>query len=660
MGLRLMCALSDTEITFRQLKLTQFLCSFHRHLPPLLIKNIISQANMTSADWPPVDETLPSVEPSSVESSADLFVGDLLGDELIDIYNAAVVGGGDDDDMDGKHFKFSRDFRCVLIESFKLIDLPLHITDIPSLLASTPDIKKEQEEDIDQGAPSHDDGFGAFRSSNSFNDLTILPQPPAASLEPPTSSLPPSIAPHSVVSNEATKKRALEAATAAPAPKRRANPPKKGPTVPAPLKAKAKTQATAPPIPKVIKPNVAKQQGKKDTPNPLTLAKPQPSAIAAKVSHAKKATHTPVAPASAVAPRVPVAAKDARAAKTDAESSSVLSNPPTEADFKNVAQAAVSNLIMNAGSSKPEAAVSGAVITTAKDGTTVDTSTEHVKALTGSNWVSVCSGGDSNSSVTSNSDKMNNRARRQNLTPDERARQNRDRNREHARNTRLRKKAYVEELKRTLTALVAQRDAAELEKRHAAQRELEQREVRFRVIEEFLKLRARNERNFSRWAAILEDRFTFTLPLTDFRDMVQSESSNGFEQVLTGVTEAMEDANHLAEFIQSLSKHDENDEIAFAYSCDRKKFFMDNCHAVLEWTASTHGALKQVRSISQDSYKKFNQANNRHSYFSSFWLTRVLHPNSPSRVVLKLTSAPLPTNCYLFPWHTTLGLSCHK
>ena len=36
-------------------------------------------------------------------SSADLFDGDLLGDELMDIYNAAVVGGGDDgDDMHGE------------------------------------------------------------------------------------------------------------------------------------------------------------------------------------------------------------------------------------------------------------------------------------------------------------------------------------------------------------------------------------------------------------------------------------------------------------------------------------------------------------------------------------------------------------------------------
>ncbi|CAM9795798.1 unnamed protein product, partial [Hapterophycus canaliculatus] len=34
------------------------------------------------------------------------------------------------------------------------------------------------------------------------------------------------------------------------------------------------------------------------------------------------------------------------------------------------------------------------------------------------------------------------------LSKEERAKQNRDRNREHARNTRLRKKAFVEELKK--------------------------------------------------------------------------------------------------------------------------------------------------------------------------------------------------------------------
>jgi hypothetical protein len=54
-------------------------------------------SNMTTSDWSP-DDPIASMEPSS-----DLFDGDILGDELIDIYNAAVVGGGDDDDaMNGK------------------------------------------------------------------------------------------------------------------------------------------------------------------------------------------------------------------------------------------------------------------------------------------------------------------------------------------------------------------------------------------------------------------------------------------------------------------------------------------------------------------------------------------------------------------------------
>ena len=45
---------------------------------------------MASTDWPQVDTIPPMV------SSSDLFDGDILGDELIDIYNAAVVGGSDD------------------------------------------------------------------------------------------------------------------------------------------------------------------------------------------------------------------------------------------------------------------------------------------------------------------------------------------------------------------------------------------------------------------------------------------------------------------------------------------------------------------------------------------------------------------------------------
>lgn len=329
-----------------------------------------------------------------------------------------------------------------------------------------------------------------------------------------------------------------------------------------------------------------------DTPNPLTIAGQQVALNSGIGAHAAKPISKAAASSAAVVtPRVPTKLTEAPIAA--AASPPPLAAAPTEADFKSVAQAAVSNLILNAGNGKAD---SSKKTGTVSDSTSekIDTSTEHIKALTGSNWVAVCAGGDSAQANSASNDKINNRARRQNLTPDERARQNRDRNREHARNTRLRKKAYVEELKRTLTALVTQRDTNELEKRHTAQRELEQREVRFRVIEEFLKLRGRNEVNFARWAAILEENFILSLPHTDYRETIMSDRRQ-FDQVISGVSQVMADSTYFSSFLQTLSKVPAGGvPISFSYNCDRKNFFMDNCTAVMDWTACSSGATSKV------------------------------------------------------------------
>jgi len=327
---------------------------------------------------------------------------------------------------------------------------------------------------------------------------------------------------------------------------------------------------------------------------------------------------------------------------------------PTAADFTAVAQAAVSNLIMSAGA-HPSANASQQNLNSSdiEDnkivakmnpvGSQADISTAHVTALTSSNWVSAVNNNTHNTTHSSAPTLVRNntsiasasthsldqhhsdplapaaKRRRQNLTPDERAKQNRDRNREHARNTRLRKKAYVEELKRTLTELVTQRDATDMEQRRVAQRELEQREVRFRVAEEFMKLRGDNQRSTARWAAILENEFTLILPVTKYRNMVLPASGtpstqgpqqpgaiprqvsvdeNRTEQSLHGVEEAKTDAQHLASFLERLyfpdhqaSTNNPNDairNISIVYDCNRKNFFMDGTSAFLNWTATTH------------------------------------------------------------------------
>ncbi|KAG7370842.1 hypothetical protein IV203_019412 [Nitzschia inconspicua] len=532
-------------------------------------------------EWSQVESSMQDISPTS-----DLFDGDILGDELMDIYNAAVVGGGDDDAMH----------------------------EIPALLGPQAEDGVDDTEDVygthpgaqvADAAAAMDDGFGAFRPSTSFNDLSnlyeskcIAPSSAAAPGTAPSQPLAPVVscvsiaqapAPIAPAAPSATKRKSISSGTP-PAKRRNSSAGKKNGSV-APKK-----KATGSP-----KANLAKES-KNDTPDPLKA-----DLIPAPVISTSTKAVAPVKPVangvSAAPPVVTPAATDIAPAPSQHQTAvansegsppsivtaSVMSMTHTEADFKNVAQAAVSNLIMNVTNGQNEPTKPSSEPPTEN----VDTSTDHVKALTGSNWVSVCAGSDS--SITSNqacNDKQNNRSRRQNLTPDERARQNRDRNREHARNTRLRKKAYVEELKRTLTALVAQRDASELEKRHTSHRELEQREVRFRVTEEFLKLRGRNEANHARWAAILEDNFTLTLPLTDFRNMVHSgESEQKFEQVLTGVSEVMSDSNLCSAFLQGLGKG--HNGISLAYNCDRKNFFMDNCIAMLEFTASSHGATQQ-------------------------------------------------------------------
>ena len=53
---------------------------------------------MSSIEWPSVDTN--GVSFPAIVSSADLFEGELFGDELIDIYHSAVDNGSDPSAMD--------------------------------------------------------------------------------------------------------------------------------------------------------------------------------------------------------------------------------------------------------------------------------------------------------------------------------------------------------------------------------------------------------------------------------------------------------------------------------------------------------------------------------------------------------------------------------
>jgi hypothetical protein len=104
-------------------------------------------------------------------------------------------------------------------------------------------------------------------------------------------------------------------------------------------------------------------QENKDSPNPLTTANPPLQAASGQAVLQKKPvvkTAADGAPTPAiVSPRVQPKLTETDAMSTD-PAPPALSAPPTEADFKSVAQAAVSNLILNVGNSgKPDVPSSG-------------------------------------------------------------------------------------------------------------------------------------------------------------------------------------------------------------------------------------------------------------------------------------------------------------
>ena len=112
---------------------------------------------------------------------------------------------------------------------------------------------------------------------------------------------------------------------------------------------------------------------------------------------------------------------------------------------------------------------------------------------------------------------------RRDVTPEERARQNRDRNREHARSTRLRKKAYVQKLKELVEGLHQERTEEVRQRRVAIQHLAEMQNVRRGVVRTFLRFHSGFETDARKWETILEDNFWLKQPVTPYRSFRRTE-----------------------------------------------------------------------------------------------------------------------------------------
>jgi len=112
------------------------------------------------------------------------------------------------------------------------------------------------------------------------------------------------------------------------------------------------------------------------------------------------------------------------------------------------------------------------------------------------------------------------------LSTEEKAKLNRDRNREHARSTRLRKKAYVNKLKELVEGLHTERTEETKKTRVAVQHLTEVQAVRKSVMRTFLKYLSSYESDDRKWDTLMEDKFWFKQPITPYRSFPRFEIEN--------------------------------------------------------------------------------------------------------------------------------------
>jgi PAS domain S-box-containing protein len=136
----------------------------------------------------------------------------------------------------------------------------------------------------------------------------------------------------------------------------------------------------------------------------------------------------------------------------------------------------------------------------------------------------------------------------------DKAQVNRDRNREHARNTRLRKKAYLEKLKVTVDELCKERDTLVSERTGAANLLVEMHNTRTEVLMSFFALRSSNEKRRKLWASILdESNFACVMPVTPYRSFPTSEVQvSKCQRTILGIDAMMADTASLHVLFDSL------------------------------------------------------------------------------------------------------------
>lgn len=143
--------------------------------------------------------------------------------------------------------------------------------------------------------------------------------------------------------------------------------------------------------------------------------------------------------------------------------------------------------------------------------------------------------------------------KRKQLNADEKAQQNRDRNREHAKNTRLRKKAYVTKLKELMDQMTRLKDNEDNERKLLGEKIYEQNLLRKHILRTMLSFRAENCQDRDKWTSILDESIIFSIPITPYRSFHKNDVVSN-NRVLMGIEAVMKDAASFSVLVESIGQ----------------------------------------------------------------------------------------------------------
>eukprot|EP00804_Cyclotella_cryptica_P021309 CCRYP_001561-RA/>CCRYP_001561-RA protein AED:0.10 eAED:0.10 QI:243/1/1/1/1/1/3/201/1267 len=181
---------------------------------------------------------------------------------------------------------------------------------------------------------------------------------------------------------------------------------------------------------------------------------------------------------------------------------------------------------------------------------------------------------------------------------EEKIKSSRERNREHAKNTRLRKKAYIESLKLTVDELCRERDTLVSERSNAASIKVETHSKRVDVLRSFFALRAGYLLNQKRelWSSILDESgFTCRLPVTPYQSFPSSEVQlSNCQRTISGVDAMIADVASNAVFLDSLVDryHYPKGKINFQYTLATEESVTAGNQIMARWSMETLNAKK--------------------------------------------------------------------